>query len=175
MKKQIITLTFLILSLINSASSQTATKEHKAGHVFYVSLPDYLNKTTGLNDAATIQFKNEAEDIAGFVIEDTKESLTLPEMSFATLKDFFDQFIKDFLLEEKNRKISPATSQTKGSLKLMECDASYYDNDLKTDIYYFVGVAETKDAYYKVFCFCALENKDKYKADFQKILYSLRD
>jgi len=175
MKKQIITLTFLILLLAPAVYSQTPTKEYKAGHVFYITLPDYLNKTSGLNDAATIQFKNEAEDIAGFVIEDTKESLTLAQLSFTSLKDFYDQFIKDFLLEEKSRKISAAVSQTKGDIKVMECDASYYDKDLKTDIYYFVGIAETKDAYYKVLCFCAIENKEKCKADFQKILYSLRD
>jgi hypothetical protein len=57
MKKQIITLTFLILSLINSASSQTATKEHKAGHVFYVSLPIISIKLPVLNDAATYNLK----------------------------------------------------------------------------------------------------------------------
>jgi len=109
---------------VNVVYSQTATKEFKAGHVFYVTLPDYLKKTVGLNDAATMQFKNESEDIAGFVFEDTKESLTLVQLSFTSPKDFFDQFIKDFLLEEKNRKISTAVSQTKGTLKLMECDAS---------------------------------------------------
>jgi hypothetical protein len=38
-----------------------------------------------------------------------------------------------------------------------------------------VGIVETKTAYYKVLSWAAAENKDKFKADFQKILYSLKD
>jgi hypothetical protein len=38
-----------------------------------------------------------------------------------------------------------------------------------------VGVVETKTAYYKVLSWAVAENKDKFKADFQKILYSLKD
>jgi hypothetical protein len=45
----------------------------------------------------------------------------------------------------------------------------------KSDIYYLVGILETKTSYYKVISDTGIENKDKFKADFQKILYSLND
>ena len=70
------TLTILTTILISTMCfSQTAFKEEKAGHIFYVSLPDYMSKTIGLNTSATIQFKNTIKDVAGFIIEDNKEEL----------------------------------------------------------------------------------------------------
>ena len=53
------TTTVLIASLLIFAGTiaQTTFKEQKVGHIFYVSLPDYMTKTTGQNDDALIQFK----------------------------------------------------------------------------------------------------------------------
>ena len=57
--KKTITILIIALLLTNTAIFAQATfKEYKAGHVFYISLPDYMSKTAGLNNAAIIQFKN---------------------------------------------------------------------------------------------------------------------
>jgi hypothetical protein len=175
MKRTIVILMTILVSLAFTIFAQTPVKEYKAGHVFYVSLPTYMTKTYGLNTSAIIQFKNSLKDVAGFIIEDNKEELALAEMTFSSMNDFYDNFIKEFLVGEKKRTISEPKSQTIGETKFIECDASYYDKDSKLEIYYFVGIAETKDAFYKVLCYGALENKDKFKSDFQKILYSIRD
>ena len=175
MKYTITTFT-LILSLLTATSfAQTNMKEYKAGHVFYVSLPDYMSKTTGLNDAAVIQFKNTVKDVAGFIIEDNKEELALAQMTFSSIDEFYDNFIKGFLENQKKRNITQPVSKTIGDVKFVECDASYYDEDSKMDLYYFVGIVETKDCYYKLLCYGALESKEKFKGDFQKILYSIKD
>ena len=175
MKHTIAFLTTTLLLFTATSFAQTTMKEYKAGHVFYVSLPDYMSKTTGMNDAAVIQFKNSLKDVAGFIVEDNKEELVLAEMVFSSIDDFYDNFIKDFLVDQEKRIISQTKSQTIGKVKFIESDASYLDKDSKMEIYYFVGIAETKDAFYKVLCFGSLENKDKFKADFQKILYSIKD
>lgn len=175
MKNSIAILTVTFCLLTATTFGQTNMKEYKAGHVFTVSLPDYMVKTYGINSSAVIQFKNSLKDVAGFIIEDNKEELSLAEMTFSSINDFYDNFIKDFLLEVKKRNISQPVSQTIGDIKFIECDASYYDKDTKANIYFFVGIAETKDAFYKVLCYGALENKDKFKTDFQKILYSIKD
>jgi hypothetical protein len=175
MKRTIAIFSSILILVTTMTFAQSNIKEYKAGHVFYVSLPDYMSKTTGINDAAVIQFKNTIKDVAGFIIEDNKEELTLAQMTFSSIIDFYDYFIKDFLVNEKKRNISQAVSKTIGETKFIECDASYYDKDSKLEIYYFIGIAETKDAFYKVLCYGSLENKDKFKADFQKILYSIRD
>ncbi len=175
MRKQITILAAISLLMTTTIFGQTVLKEYKAGHIFYVSLPDYMTKTIGINTSATIQFKNTIKDIGGFIIEDNKEELKLADLSFSSIDEFYDNFIKDFLVNEKKRNISPITKQSIGERKFIECDASYYDKESKLDIYYFIGIAETKDAYYKVLCYGAIESKDKYKSDFQKILYSIRD
>lgn len=175
MKRTITILTTTLVLIASTAFAQTTMKEYKVGHVFYVNLPDYMSKTTGLNDAAIIQFKNSIKDIYCLVLEDNKEDLELAQMKFSSINDYYDNFIKDFLIKEKKRSISQPVSQTIGDNKFIECDATYYSKDAKMDIYYFVGIVETKNAFYKVYCFGNLESKDKYKTDFQKILYSLKD
>ncbi|MBK9249604.1 MAG: hypothetical protein IPM69_16175 [Ignavibacteria bacterium] len=92
-------MTFITMPVL----SQTAVKEHKVGHIFYVSLPEYMSKTTGLNSSAAIQFKSTVKDVAGFVIEDNKEELRLAEMTYTSTKEFFDEFMKDFLKDEENK------------------------------------------------------------------------
>ncbi len=171
-KVKLIISSLLILLSIHSTAQM---KELKAGHVFYISVPEYMDKTYGLNDDATIQFKNVVKDVYGFVIEDTKETLAMVDMKFGSANEFYEHFIKDFLKDEDKRTVGTPKSSSKNGINFVETDVSYYDKDAKGDIYYFVGIVETKDAFYKVLCFTSLENKDKVKADFQKILYSLKD
>lgn len=175
MKSKDVILTAMLVLMTTSILGQTNMKEYKAGHVFYVSLPDYMSKTSGINDDAVIQFKNVLKDIGGYIIEDTKEELSLLEISFSSINDFYDYFLENFLIKEKKRNVSQPVAQTIGDVKFIELDASYYSEDSDVYIYYFVGIAETNDAFYKVLCYASLENKDKYKVDFQNILYSIKD
>ena len=169
------TLLIALLLIFAGTIAQTTFKEQKVGHIFYVSLPDYMTKTTGQNDDAVIQFKNTIKDIAGFIIEDNKEEMLLADLKFSSVDEYYQNFIKDFLLKEKKRTISEPSTKTIGDIKFITCDASYYDKDVKSEIYYFIGLAETKDSFYKLLCYGGMECKEKYKADFEKILYSIKD
>ena len=62
MKNKIALLITVFLFVAFNVLAQTGIKEYTAGHLFYVSLPDYMKKTTGLNGYATIQFKNSVKD-----------------------------------------------------------------------------------------------------------------
>ena len=174
--KKTITILIIALLLTNTAIFAQATfEEYKAGHVFYISLPDYMSKTAGLNNAAIIQFKNVIKDVAGFVIEDNKEELKLAEINYTSINEYYEDIIKDFAKDVEKRAVSEPKSKKIGETNFVETDVTYHDKDANIDIYYFIGLAETATAYYKVFCWGTLENKDKYKADFQKTLYSLKD
>ena len=173
MKKTIIALVSLFA--VNFSFSQTVMKPHTIGHPIYISLPDYMTRTIGLNDDASIQFKNEVKDVAGFVIEDNKEELKLAEMTYSSINEFYDEFIKEFVKGEEKLQQSKPVSKKSGDISFIEADVSYFDKDAETEIYYLIGIVETKTAYYKVLSYCSLENKAKFKADFQKILYSLKD
>jgi len=175
MKRTIALLTTTLVLFTTTTFAQTSMKEYKVGHVFYVNLPDYMSKTTGINDAAVVQFKNSVKEIYCLILEDNKEDLELVQMKFSSITDYYDNFRKDFLAKEKKKEISLPVFQTIGDNKFIELDATYYDKDVKGTIYYFVGIVETKDSFYKVYCFGNLDAKDKFKVDFQKILYSLKD
>ena len=172
-KIKILTITLFFISFIGF--SQTTFKEQKAGHTFNVSLPEYMNRTIGLNTSATLQFKNSIKDIAGFIIEDDKEELKLAEMNFTSINEFYDDFIKDFAKDEEKRDVTKLLIKKIGQTNFAESDLSYYDKESKIEIYYFIGIAETSTTYYKVLCWGKLEDKEKYKGDFEKILYSLKD
>ena len=173
MKTTITILLFCLATLTTFA--QTTLKEHKVGHVLYVRLPNYMSRTTGLNSASIIQYKSAVKDIYGFIIEDNKEELALADLNFASINEFFENFITDFVKDEEKRQVSEPIFQKKGSINFAECDVTYYDKEAKADIYYLVGIVETKSAFYKVLSWSDAEHKDRFKADFQKIIYSLRD
>lgn len=165
----------LILVFSQGILAQSNFQNFKAGMVFNISLPDYMSKTIGLNSAATIQFKSVVKDVYGFVITDPKEDLALAEMKFGSVKEYAEDFINEFLKDEDQRKISKAVTVKKGEVNIVEYDASYYDKDSKIEIAYVVGLVETKNSFYKVLCWSAGENKEKFKADFEKIIYSIKE
>lgn len=172
------TLAIFTLSLILMTATTVAQNElieYKAGHTFTISLPDYMSKTGGLNSDSAIQYKNTVKDVYGLVIFDTKEDLSLVEIKYSSANEFFEDFIVDFLKDEDKRNVAKPKSQKKGDITFIECDATYYDKDAQTEIYYLVGIVETKTAFYKVLSWATVENKNKFKSDFQKILYSLKD
>jgi len=161
--------------LSTAAFSQTSMKEYKVGHIVTVSLPEYMMKAGDLNSSSIIQYKNTVKDVYGFIIEDNKEEMLLSDISYASIKEFYDDFIKDFLAGEEKRKVGVAAYQKKGDTNFAEADITYYDKDAKADIYYLVGIVETKTSFYKILSWCTVENKAKFKAYFQKIIYSLKD
>lgn len=164
-------LTFICITV----SAQTKMKEYKAGHVFNISLPDYMNKTAGINTSSAIQYKSEVKDVYGFVIFDTKEDLKLVELNYTSVNDFYEDFMKDFLIDQEKRTVSKPVLKKIGEIDFIESDITYFDKDANMEIYYLIGIVETKKAFYKVLSWSSKEDKDKFKADFQKILYSVKD
>ena len=80
-----------------------------------------------------------------------------------------------FLKDKEERKVASPKISTNGDVKFIETDLSYLDDETVIYYYYFVGIAETKNAFYKVICSGSLDFKNQYKGDFQKILYSIKD
>lgn len=163
-------ISFLILTF--AVNGQGSTKTYKAGHVFSITLPDYMIRTVGLNGSANFQYKSEVKDVYGFVIGDDKEELKLAELNYASVTEFNEDFLKSFLTEVEKKNIGIPVLKKIGENNFLECDVTYFDKDAGIEIYYLVGIVETKSAFYKILSWSAAENKGKFKADFQKILYS---
>ncbi len=140
--------------------AQSKLKEYEAGHTFKISLLEYMSRTIGLNDAASIQFKSVIKDVYGFVIFDTKEELQLAEMNFSSINEFYETFIADFLADQDHRKVSSASFKTIEGTNFSESDLTYFDKDAGIEIYYLFGIVETKKSFYKVLCWAAADKKD---------------
>jgi len=162
----------LLLSLFASAVCLAQQFQEKTiGHVYYVSLPDYLVKTTELNDAATLQYQNTAKETYVIVIEDEKAALEAAGMGFTGAMDFYDSFAKDFLadakVEEKVKEI-----QISG-VKAVQSSATKKFDDIK--VFYLVTVIETPTHYYKMLSWTMEQYRKDYEADFKKIAASFHE
>ena len=175
MKKLFTTLTTTSILLFSILTvGQTKFNLQKAGNIFDITIPDYMIRTVGLNDVATVQYKNSVKDIYTIVIEDSKEELKIADIFYSSLQEFQEEFEKDFIKDEKNRTSSKPLFTSKNNINFVEYDVSYYDEELKIEVYYLVGIVETKSHFYKVLSWTNLSNKETFKTDFQKILYSLK-
>lgn len=151
-------------------------KEYKAGHPFYISLPDYMSKSAKRNGYSAIEYNSKkVPSLYGFVFIDTKEDLELNKKNYASINTYYDNYIKDFLEDEEGKKISKPKTLKKGKINFIETDVISYDKESNQNFYYLVGIAESKTAFYTIVSYIPSKYKDKYKPDFQKILYSVME
>lgn len=148
--------------------------EYEIGHTFTVNLPDYMNRTSGINDYSAIEYKNEKEDVYGYVIAELKENIGNLPASYA-VKTYYEDRIKQFMIKEENRKVSKPQFLKKGDINFIETDMTLFDKEHKKTLYFFIGIAETNKAFYRFISWTSEVNHDKFKGDFQNILYSLED
>jgi hypothetical protein len=134
-----------------------------------------MSKTKGLHPQSTIEFKCDEKDLYTIVFVDTKEELRLKGSKVNTLKKNYDNYIASFPVAENDRKTSTPIYTKKGASNFVEFEITFYDKDSKVNFYYFIGIVETTKAFYRVISWATIESKVKYKADFQKTLYSLID
>jgi hypothetical protein len=167
-------LIILLLIFCKSSSAQIIMDKYTVGD-FTLSLPDYMSKTGGLSPDAVLQFRNMVRDVSGYVIREEKTVKEIDNPANPDINQFYEVFIKDFLKGKEERKVASPKISTNGDVKFIETDLSYLDDETVIYYYYFVGIAETKNAFYKVICSGSLDFKNQYKGDFQKILYSIKD
>ena len=173
MKKTIIVFNLILLSLF--FKGQTVLKQYKVGNTLSISAPSYMSKTKGLHPQSTVEFKCDEKDLYTIVLVDTKDELRLKGSKVNTLKKNYDNYIASFPVAEHDRKTSTPIYTKKGASNFVEFEITFYDKDSKVNFYYFIGIVETTKAFYRVISWATIESKVKYKADFQKTLYSLID
>ena len=165
---------FLLLIFCKTSTAQTLMDKYKVED-FTVSLPFYMSKTGGLNNDAAIQFRNMIRDVSGYLIKEEKTVKSFDEPANKDIDQVYNQFIKDFLIDKKERKVTTSKASTNGTAKFVSTDLTYLDDETMIYYYYFVGIVETKNGFYKVICESSLDTKSLFKSDFQKIFYSVKD
>ena len=175
MFKNILIAASFIPMTISSLFAQTTFNSVKTGHTVSFSVPDYMSRTTGINDVSFLQFKSIPKDVYTFMIEDSKVELDIVEMKFSTVMDFYEFFIKDFLISEKKRKVNTPVSFKKDNVNYVQTELTYYDKDSKFDIYYNITIAETAGYFYQILSYTSEENSINVKADLTALGSSLKE
>ncbi|MCU0326771.1 MAG: hypothetical protein MUF45_16235 [Spirosomaceae bacterium] len=170
----------LLFVLINAYSGMAQTKfsEKKAGHIFSISVPDYMVKTVSLNDAASAQYMNSTKNAYLIVIADSKEDLELSGQKFESPKDFHDSNIASLKTPE-NSPVETAgiTFEVNGN-KFFQSElkaALPQDDGSKLDVSYLITYVESKTHYYQILCWTLTPNFNTLLPDFKKIASSLKD
>lgn len=164
----------LLLIFCKATTAQTLMDKYNVED-FTVSLPYYMSKTGGLNNDAAIQFRNMVRDISGYIVKEEKAVKEIDDPANPDINQYYAQFLKVFLIDKKDGKVAAPKVSTNGDAKFMSTDLTYLDDETMIDYYCFVGIVETKSAFYKVICTSTLDNKNLFKSDFQKIFSSIKD
>ncbi|MBK0384023.1 hypothetical protein I5M32_13725 [Pedobacter sp. SD-b] len=171
MKKYLLLL--LVLTFYETTKAQTQMDTYKQDG-FTVSLPYYMSKTGGLNNLASIQYRNMIRGLAGYIVKEDK-NVNVSDSTLGGINNYYHQFIQNFLTDKNERKVTAPKVQVIGETIFSESDLTYNDEETLINYYYFIGIAETSKAFYKVICFGTMDDRSQYKIDFQKILYSIKD
>lgn len=156
-------------------SSNPPFKEYTAGNVFKIGLPIYLQKADDLNFKAPFCFRNNVTSVIGYVLLETKEDVILSGKKLYPLLSFHESTVKELGNDLKKKVVSPVNSTQENDINFAQTDLTYFDTETNEDYYCFIGSIETKTTLYNVIIKTPSKNKDKFKADFQKVLYSLKD
>jgi hypothetical protein len=171
-------ITLFSITTIVSAFSQTKFTEQKAGHIYHVSVPDYMTKAVTLNDVATMQYINSAKNAYLVIIDDSKEELEMKGIKFASLKDFHDDNIKHLRTEENESVETKGTEFEMNGNKFYQSElgVNFKESDnLEVKITYLITYVETKNYYYQILCWSLSSEYKNLYADFKKIAASIRD
>ncbi|WP_157495120.1 hypothetical protein [Flavobacterium sp. KJJ] len=146
---------------------------YKTGHSFNVILPAYLSKTAEMNSSSGIEFKSEKDDVHGYVFFENKKNKNIRK-SFSA-NEYYELFIKDFMIEQQQRKVSKQQFLKKGEINFIESEMTFFDKAKKKKMYYFIGIAETDKAFYQFISWTPEDKKVKIKTDFENIFFSIKD
>lgn len=150
-------------------------KEYKAGHLFDISLPSYMERMVGQIDGSAVEYMNQANDLYGYVTFETKENLELTKQKYTSILEYQETLLKNFIKDKEKRIVSKPLSQKRGDINFIETEVTFHNKETNDDFYYLIGAVETKTTFYRIISWSLAKNKNKFKADFQKILYSIKD
>lgn len=161
--------------LFTFAAMSQKLQTQSAGNCFTIDVPLYMTKTYDLNDAATIQYQNTNKEAYMIVIEDDKEQLNYLGMKFIDSKDFLEDFVKEYNIEAKDRKVSEITQFTNNGNGHSQAEMSWQSDEDDTRFAMLITVVETKKHFYKIMCWSIQPNYKNLKADYLEVSKSLKD
>lgn len=164
---------FVAFSLCWQFLNAQSFEQKTGGHCFTLEIPDYLTKTYQLNDVASLQYMNASKEAYVMVIEDSKDHLNEMGSKFIDSEDFLKNFLEDYQIDSKNRKVSKIKNFTSNDYGHSQVEMTW-DSD-GNSLYMLITSVETPDHFYKVICWTLKEYKNKFKKDYLRVSKSLME
>ena len=138
-----------------------------------MDIPDYMTKTYDLNEAASLQYQNLTKEAYAIAIVDFKDQLENLGMKFLNAKEFLDFFVKDYMLDVNDRKLTKVTEFNANKNGHAQVELSWSSDG--NDFWMLITTIETKDYFYKILCWTLAEYKSELETDYKRIASSLKE
>jgi UDP:flavonoid glycosyltransferase YjiC (YdhE family) len=143
------------------------------GHIYKISIPEYMVKTYELNDVASIQYQDTTKEAYIIVIEDAKDQLESLGIKFTDAKNFLDEFVVDYKIENEKRSLKNASEFKANGNACAQVEL--YWTEEETNFFMLITIVESKTHFYKILNWTISENAPNLKNDFIAISKSLKD
>lgn len=175
-------LIFVLIGFIVLAGCQPKDKTQKAevAGKYSLELPEFLTKTSGLNQDATLEYQNLEKEFYIIVIDEPigEFNKAIQESEIADLYSpdltGYSLYVSDVFLETVDIiSETPLTDVTINGLKgkHMEIEGSVGG----VDVFYFYTMVQGAKDYYQVLTWTLLSKKEEHKEEMQKIVNSFKE
>jgi len=170
--KKLGTLLMIALLIAGCGAKKTKFNEAKVAGKFTMQVPEYMAVATNLNKSASLQYSNPTEEVYMVVIDDSKEEMKAADVNY-TLQQYFDFAAKNLENSVNNYKLSsPVSKKINGNSALVGEITGKFD---KYDVFYKIAAIESSKHFYQILSWTMGDKKDKYSADMDAMIESLKE
>lgn len=169
-----------IISMLGSCKESDEMNTITVQNTYSIDIPVYLEKATGLNEDASLQYKNELKEFYVLVINEEKDEVhnviienSLEEIYDLSLDGYTNLIYDGFTENVENIKQTDFHKE-----KLNNCQAQLFNVEGtidNIDIFFSFAFIEGKEQYYQIMIWTLLSKKDKYKAKMAQMISSFKE
>ena len=169
-----------VFFLLTSCGTQKGSQEVVIEDRYSMNIPAFLERTTDLNEDASLQYQNISQELYIIVIDESVEEfrMALVENGLDSLYSFDLQGYSDLLMLGINMELG----QFEGndfeertinglSARVLQMDAVYDEMDIHYKFAYLKGT----DHYYQVMTWCTAAEKEKHRQVKEDMINSFRE
>ncbi|AXG73540.1 hypothetical protein DVK85_04560 [Flavobacterium arcticum] len=180
MKKHLFITIITAFLLLSCGDSKEEIQTIKIKGLYSIELPEYLTKTTGLDNSASLQYQNTLREVYIMVIDEPKSKLEKAIKENA-LEDYYTPDLDGYakLLNEgiETRASLDSVPQliSKKINGLNAKTATFTGNSQGIDIYWSLAFIEGKNNYYQVMIWTLADKKEQYKETMKAMINSFKE
>lgn len=174
-------LLFISLAWLVVSCGEEGTQTIKIGGLYAIDVPASMDKTTELNEQASLQYQNTIDELYIIVIDESKSQLDLA----LEQNSLYDQYTSDLdgysRLITDNMKSALSSNDSIPQPKTMKINGleaklfSFEGTTSGVDIFWELAFVEGNNRYYQIMAWTLAEDRDEHDAKMMAMLNSFRE